>query len=54
MIDKTFDDLQEALSRVKVLENQLAQAVRDRDRYGEELLRIKELGNENTKREIAP
>lgn len=44
MIDKTFDDLKEALSRIRTLENQLSQALKDRDRYAAEVTRLKALG----------
>lgn len=42
MIDKTYDDLQEARGRIKTLENRLEQAEKDRDRYAAEIKRLKE------------
>ena len=60
MIDKTFDDLQAALSRVKVLENRLTEAYRDRDRYAGEVQRLRSLGLgggivfDSDTREVAP
>ena len=44
MIDKTYDDLQEARGRIKTLENRLDQAEHDRDTYAREVQRLRELG----------
>jgi hypothetical protein len=43
-IDKAYDDLQEARGRIRVLENRLEQAEKDRDRYAAEVTRLKALG----------
>lgn len=42
MVDKAYDDLQEARWRIRLLENRLEQAEKDRDRYAAEIERLKE------------
>jgi hypothetical protein len=59
-IDKAYDDLQEARGRIRVLENRLQQAEKDRDRYAAEVTRLKALGLgggivfDRDTREVAP
>jgi hypothetical protein len=59
-IDKAYDDLQEARGRIRVLENRLEQAEKDRDRYATEVQRLKALGLgggivfDRDTREVAP
>jgi hypothetical protein len=59
-IDKAYDDLQEARGRIRVLENRLQQAEKDRDRYAVEVTRLKALGLgggivfDRDTREVAP
>jgi hypothetical protein len=43
-IDKAYDDLQEARGRIRLLENRLEQAEKDRDRYAVEVHRLKAIG----------
>jgi hypothetical protein len=43
-IDKAYDDLQEARGRIRLLENRLEQAEKDRDRYAAEVTRLKAMG----------
>jgi hypothetical protein len=59
-IDKAYDDLQEARGRIRVLEMQLGESNRDRDRYAAEVTRLKALGLgggivfDRDTREVAP
>jgi hypothetical protein len=59
-IDKAYDDLQEARGRIRLLENRLEQAEKDRDRYAAEVTRLKALGLgggivfDRDTREVAP
>jgi hypothetical protein len=43
-IDKAYDDLQEARGRIRLMENRLEQAEKDRDRYAAEVTRLKAMG----------
>jgi hypothetical protein len=43
-IDKAYDDLQEARGRIRLLENRLEQAEKDRDLYAAEVTRLKAIG----------
>jgi hypothetical protein len=59
-IDKAYDDLQEARGRIRLLENRLEQAEKDRDRYAAEVTRLKAMGLgggivfDRDTREVAP